>query len=206
MLAPRLIQLDRTSTQFPEQLDKLLHDKEWVEGVQVLPEDELMEAIGYLDDVRLISTSNRSYSSPDRFLTASIAWVRHPENVSTYCRKFAVHEWFSPRLTKCLANSHSVPWRWSHMVDSVTPTGGLSAERVFASNDFGYPPRVIRKWLKRYLILKSSSGSPRPDKVWRHFVMRQWCGNTSIIRISCPSRVSHSNLFNSCRSGWMVES
>jgi len=60
MLEWRLRQLDRFSTRFPEQLDKLLHDKEWVKKVQPLPEDELMEVIGYLDDVRLISMSNRS--------------------------------------------------------------------------------------------------------------------------------------------------
>jgi len=40
------------------------------------------------------------------------------------------------------------------MVDSVTLTEGLSTERVSASNDFGYPLRVIRQWLERYLILK----------------------------------------------------
>jgi len=60
MPAQRLSQLDRSSTRFPEQLDKLLHDKEWVKEVQLLQEDELMEVIGCLDDVRLISMSNRS--------------------------------------------------------------------------------------------------------------------------------------------------
>ena len=46
MPAQRLSQLDRSSTRFPEQLDKLLHDKEWVKEVQLLQEDELMEVIG----------------------------------------------------------------------------------------------------------------------------------------------------------------
>jgi len=62
MLEQRLHQLDKSSTRFPEQLDKLLHDREWVKKVQLLPEDELMEVIGYLDDVRFISTPNRSHS------------------------------------------------------------------------------------------------------------------------------------------------
>jgi len=56
MFAQRLYGLDRSSTQFPEELDKLLHEKEWVEQVQLLPEDELVGVISYLDDVRLIST------------------------------------------------------------------------------------------------------------------------------------------------------
>jgi len=64
MLAERLYQLDRSSPQFPEQLNELLHDKEWVRKVQLLPEDELVELIGYLSDVRFISTTNRSHSSP----------------------------------------------------------------------------------------------------------------------------------------------
>ncbi|KAF9641912.1 kinase-like protein, partial [Thelephora ganbajun] len=51
MLTQRLYELDRSSTQFPEQLDKLLHDKEWIEDLKLLPEDELVELIGCLNDV-----------------------------------------------------------------------------------------------------------------------------------------------------------
>ncbi|KAF9643100.1 kinase-like protein, partial [Thelephora ganbajun] len=51
MLAQRLYELDRSSTQFPEQLDKLLHDKEWIEDLKLLPEDELVELIGCLNNV-----------------------------------------------------------------------------------------------------------------------------------------------------------
>jgi len=64
MSAQRLHQLDKSSTRFPEQLEKLLYDKEWVDQAQLLPEDELVELTGYLNDVRLISTPNRSHSSP----------------------------------------------------------------------------------------------------------------------------------------------
>ena len=51
MSAQRLYELDRSSTQFPEQLDELLHDEEWERQLQLLPEDELMELTGHLDDV-----------------------------------------------------------------------------------------------------------------------------------------------------------
>jgi len=62
MLAQRLYGLDRSSNRFPEELDQLLHEREWVEQVQLLPKDVLVEVISYLDDVRLISTPNRSHS------------------------------------------------------------------------------------------------------------------------------------------------
>ena len=55
ILAQRLHELDRSSARFPEQLNELLHDKEWVEHIRLLPEDELIELIGSLDDVSSIS-------------------------------------------------------------------------------------------------------------------------------------------------------
>jgi len=55
MPAQRLYELDGSSTRFPEQLDELLHDKEWVKGLELLPEGELMELVDYLDNVRSIS-------------------------------------------------------------------------------------------------------------------------------------------------------
>ena len=73
MLLQRLYELDRSSARFPEELDKLLHDREWVEQLQLLPEGELVESMGYLNDVRLISTPNRPTHRPGRSLTVSIA-------------------------------------------------------------------------------------------------------------------------------------
>jgi len=64
MLAQRLLQLDRSSAGFPEQLDKLLHDQKWVEQVQLLPRDKLVKVIECMNDVRLGSTPNQSHSSP----------------------------------------------------------------------------------------------------------------------------------------------
>lgn len=52
MAAQRLYRLDRLLIRFPEQLDELLHDRQWVEAVGSLPEDELGETITYLDNVR----------------------------------------------------------------------------------------------------------------------------------------------------------
>ena len=52
--AQYLHQLDRSSARFPEQLDELLHDEGWVEQVQLLPMDELVEVVEYINDVRLV--------------------------------------------------------------------------------------------------------------------------------------------------------
>ena len=54
MASQRLYELDKPSIRFPEQLNELLHDREWVKSLQHLPEDELSEPMGYLNDVRPI--------------------------------------------------------------------------------------------------------------------------------------------------------
>ncbi|KAF9646896.1 kinase-like protein [Thelephora ganbajun] len=51
MTSRRLYELDRSSAQFPVQLDQFLHDQEHVECIQNLPEEELAELINYLNDV-----------------------------------------------------------------------------------------------------------------------------------------------------------
>jgi hypothetical protein len=68
MSAQRLYELDRSSTQFPEQLNELLHDKEWVKQLRLLPEGELVELAGHLHDVWLISTPTTSHSSTPQIL------------------------------------------------------------------------------------------------------------------------------------------
>ena len=52
----RLYELDRSSPGFPEQLSKLLHDKQWADALRLIPEGELEEQIRLLDNVRLIPT------------------------------------------------------------------------------------------------------------------------------------------------------
>jgi len=90
MSAQRLYELDRSSNQFPEQLNELLHDREWVEQLKLLPEGELVELAGHLHDVWLIPSPTTSHSSTYRFSMISTAWAHRPENVSMYCGKFAV--------------------------------------------------------------------------------------------------------------------
>jgi len=66
MSTQRLYELDRTSAQFPNQLDELLRSQQWTEDVEVLSEDEIKELISYLDEVRSVlalKTTSRSESS-----------------------------------------------------------------------------------------------------------------------------------------------
>lgn len=64
MLARRLDKLDRSSSGFPEQLDRLLHDKQWVKSLELLAEGELGEIIGHLNDVKLNLPPTEPYLSP----------------------------------------------------------------------------------------------------------------------------------------------
>ena len=68
MPAQRLYKLDRSSTHFPEQLNELLHDKEWEEQLGLLPEGELVELASRLDDVCLISIQTTSRSLPPQII------------------------------------------------------------------------------------------------------------------------------------------
>ena len=61
-MAQRLYELDRSAPWFPEQLNELLHDEEWVYHLRLLPRGELAKLIDYLDDVRCISTPTEPYS------------------------------------------------------------------------------------------------------------------------------------------------
>ena len=60
----RLYELDRSLAKFPEQLDQLLHDEEWIATLKPAPDGELVKLAGYLDDVRPIPTQTESHSSP----------------------------------------------------------------------------------------------------------------------------------------------
>ena len=62
-LTQRLYELDRSPTQFPERLNELLQDGEWMEDIQRLSQHKLVELIDYLDNVRFISIPSKSHSS-----------------------------------------------------------------------------------------------------------------------------------------------
>ena len=47
----RLYEIDGSSNQFPDQLYLLLHDKEYVDCLQQLPDDELTQVVDHLDHV-----------------------------------------------------------------------------------------------------------------------------------------------------------
>ena len=153
MLTRLLYGLDRSSARFPEQLSELLQDVGWVKEFQYLPEGDLVKLIGYLDNVRSISTAAKPCSPhPYRFLTISIARARRSKRAFIYYGKFAARGQFSPRRTKPPAILHSIPGIWSLLANPAAPTKFTSAEQMFASNDLTPIPRKIRRRLNRYLI------------------------------------------------------
>ena len=66
-----LYELDRSSAQFPNQLDELLHSEQWTEDIEVLSKDEIKQSVGYLDEVRpvlaLQAASHSEFSDPRQF-------------------------------------------------------------------------------------------------------------------------------------------
>lgn len=54
-----LYDLDRSSAQFPDQLDQFFHDEKHVECIQNLPEGELEGFLKYLDEVRFLLLNPR---------------------------------------------------------------------------------------------------------------------------------------------------
>lgn len=61
MFTQRLDELDRSSAGFPERLNNLLRDGQWVTSLILLPEGELCELINYLNDVMSISNLFESH-------------------------------------------------------------------------------------------------------------------------------------------------
>ena len=51
MSAKHLYELDRSSAQFPNQLDELLRSGQWTKDTEDLLEDEIKRLVGYLDEV-----------------------------------------------------------------------------------------------------------------------------------------------------------
>ena len=51
MSLQRLYGLDRSSTQFSDQLDELLHDKGYLDELRGLPEIELVQLVDHVNDV-----------------------------------------------------------------------------------------------------------------------------------------------------------
>ena len=142
MSVQRLNELDASSTLFPEQLDKLFRDKEWIDQLRTLPEGDLVELTGHLNGVRPTAVPTTSRSLLHRFSMVSIARAHRSGSVSACCRKFAVLGGFSPQRINYLPSFLSPLCHQSHLADSAMSTRGPSSGKMFVLNDFGYTPRT----------------------------------------------------------------
>ena len=188
MLAQRLYDLDRTSTRFPEQLSKLLRDREWTGHIQRLPEVELVELLGYIDEVRLISRRTRSYSSPSQILDG-LDRMGSPFRDCLHvlreicCSRTVLPPSYEVFSALSFVTAHPVAsGSWSDVYRGTLGTADVCIKRLLVTLD---------SWArcKQVSYLHSLRLDGRPERFWRTFVGRQWCGNTSVIRTLCPSRV-----------------
>jgi len=89
--AQRLYDLDRSSNEFPRQLDDLLHETDYINELQNLPEGELVQLINHLNSVRCPQRkSNPTYRLPlpqilDRLDSTSDAFRKCLHVLQTIC-------------------------------------------------------------------------------------------------------------------------
>ena len=142
-----LCELNASSTLFPEQLDKLLHDDKWIDQLKTLPEGDLVGLAGHLSNVWLTIVPTTPRSLAHRFSIVPIARVCHPGGVFACCGKLADPGRFSPQRMKYLTGFWFLLQHRSRSADSAMPTWGHSPEWMFVLNKFGYPPQAIRRQL-----------------------------------------------------------
>ena len=144
MSLQRLYELDRSSARFPEQLGKLLDDKDWDRQLKQLTEREQMGLVDYLDKVRFIRHQPNVTHRPRRFLTVSNTTARPSGSVSVHYKGSVVPWRFSPRTMNYPAYFRSPARNRSPFEDSAASTKGHSVEQLSPSNGFGYPSWAIR--------------------------------------------------------------
>jgi len=144
-MASRLYELDRSSAQFPDQLDQLLHDKEHMECFQNLPEDELAELVNYLNDVRFtLRSRNVADCCPQSSSTSSIVLVSRSGSASRCCKRCAAFGGPSLLPTTCLGIFRERAKYQLHLADSVTHTRGrLKPAQVSVSKRSEYAPPMM---------------------------------------------------------------
>lgn len=94
MSIQRLCDLNESST---DQLDELLRDGEYVDGLLRLPEPELVQVVNHLDNVRFAFGNSNLANCFYRYWFALIAPVGHPNVASGYCGGYVAFGKFSPR-------------------------------------------------------------------------------------------------------------
>ena len=206
MLTRLLYRLDRSSTRFPEQLSELLQDVGWVKEFQYLPEGDLVKLIGYLDNVRSISTSVRPCSSSLQVLNSldrtgspfreGLHLLREICSLRTIlpttCEVFgdtSFHRWILDTPSKFGSTYKGYLGTAAVCIKRFDPNP--AKDRVRAEQ----VSHLRNLWLDRHALIG----------FWRHCMGKLWCGNTSITRMLCLSRVSPSNQSNSFRNGCLAD-
>ena len=150
MSPQRLYDLNRSSTQFSYQLDKLLHEKGYVDELQKLPEGELVRLVNYLNIVRYPQCKPDPTHRSHRSWTVSIAPVTRLESAFTCYRRYVTRERCSQQPTNWLGCD------WFQTTHPRTEDSamyvGEPSPKMSALNNSGSPPTGIGKRSNRYLI------------------------------------------------------
>ena len=141
----RLHRLDRSSSDFHDQLHNVLRGEEYVQCEENLEGDDLVWLIDYLDKVRRHLALLRLLLSQCRLSPVSILPAQLPGSVCASSETYAAPGCYSQhrtlfRFTPCkLIPNHSPP------EVPVTCTGELSAVQRFVSNVSGHMLRMFHK-------------------------------------------------------------
>ena len=120
MTLQHLYDLDRSSSQFPDQLDHFLHHEENVKYTRNLPEDELVGLVNYLDDVRLFLSIDKASLTP---CIQALSQLDHTSQSFRKCSQ-VLQELCGSRGV--LPTSYRMPEFFSSMSDKPVAFGGFS--------------------------------------------------------------------------------
>ena len=144
--------LDRSSSEFPDQVSNILYGEEYRQCIPNLQSGDLVWFVDYLDEVRRMCRSFAPRSSYRRLSIFSILPARHSESACASLETYAVPEqYYHPRTSFRLRFSISVFSLSPREVPGISMKG-LSRVQRFASSASGYTQRTVRRKPQKYTI------------------------------------------------------
>ena len=176
----RLYELDRSSAQFPDRLYQLLHDKEHVECLQKLPEDEVVQLIDYLNDVRVSLMSVKWYQWLHPQVLGQLDCTSQPfrkcfQVLQKICSFWAILP-ASYQVSEALSFTSKVPAAFGGFCDAYKGTLSTGAAvcikriRICTTDD-------KEKLKQARPPVQPPVGSSFMARFCSRFARRLWCGN-----------------------------
>ena len=148
----QLHRLDRSSSEFPDQVSNILYREEYRQCVTNLQSGDLKRFVDYLDEVRRMCRSFARRSSHRRFSILSILPVLLSEGACASLDTYAVLEqYYRPRTSFQPRFKISVVSPSPLEVLGISMKGPSTVQR-FASSASGYTQRTVRRKPQKYAI------------------------------------------------------